>query len=848
MCSTRDAGGIGEAERWTVLGYSPCPRAESPISEVPPLRPSKVATNMEPGRRPSRGQGPVDYRAMAEGNENDTPQIHMGQPSKCSVATKRSRISGHSQASAPPVMGEQDPNRGEPDLQVLSSRPKNAGGRSNPPDSAQVSSLRRATESGSRGPMDQEEALPPKQEQDSAPAPTAPQPPPRPQTNNSKAVANGGVVLGEVRRVGDAGHIKKIRLENFMCHGNFEIDFGTHVTLVSGANGSGKSAIMQALQICLGCSAKETGRAKSFVEFIKTGEPEAKILVTLYNTGSEAYMPASYGSVITIERRLTRNSCNPFKLLDQMGKMVTNKREDVTLMLDHFSINASNPLSIITQDMARSFLSGDKNKKRKYELFYEGDKNKKWKYDIFYEDMVLFEHASSSRGSFRGQRKTRGASTMLDAIKEDHRSSDVKNREELESLKICKKKLKDKADEAAEQKDALERTAPDIIEAHEKIIEECTSELEELKVEEHKKVEEIREYQRMQENDQAEKSRLNSAVVNAKRVTKAIERNIESQKANLAHMMEQKQTYTKTFTKVLEEDTDQKAEERRAALEEFERKMAAKVEVISDLERQHAEIRAEVIKLRDMQDALKQEEVKANRDIRGCHQQALAKSEENTVFNFGKEPVLRLVNLINENLRMFTKKPVGPVGAHLGLKDPKWGKAVEVGLSSSLEIFLVHCAKDGEVNMDSRKFTMLQSNFDIPLHVIPPHRRAPPNLTTVMDVISVTGDELAKKVKGSIIDIVGTSYQRRGSSTSITSSNLIPRLGMSTQQQLEQVNEGIQKFESDMARFRQHAEGLTKTLYDTTEQLSQLQRKETMLVKEKLFQLQRMKAMLVKEK
>jgi predicted ATPase len=37
-----------------------------------------------------------------------------------------------------------------------------------------------------------------------------------------------------------------------------------HVTFVSGTNGSGKSAVLQALQCCLGVKASNTGRANSF--------------------------------------------------------------------------------------------------------------------------------------------------------------------------------------------------------------------------------------------------------------------------------------------------------------------------------------------------------------------------------------------------------------------------------------------------------------------------------------------------------------------------------------------------------------------------------------------------------
>ena len=65
------------------------------------------------------------------------------------------------------------------------------------------------------------------------------------------------------RTEGLPGQLKSIRLENFMCHENFSMDFGPHVTFVNGTNGSGKSAVLQGLQFCLGMQAAKTGRARA---------------------------------------------------------------------------------------------------------------------------------------------------------------------------------------------------------------------------------------------------------------------------------------------------------------------------------------------------------------------------------------------------------------------------------------------------------------------------------------------------------------------------------------------------------------------------------------------------------
>ena len=57
----------------------------------------------------------------------------------------------------------------------------------------------------------------------------------------------------------ETGQILSVEAEDFMCHKKFSIKFGRNVNFVTGANGSGKSAIVAAIQLCLGASAKTTG-------------------------------------------------------------------------------------------------------------------------------------------------------------------------------------------------------------------------------------------------------------------------------------------------------------------------------------------------------------------------------------------------------------------------------------------------------------------------------------------------------------------------------------------------------------------------------------------------------------
>ena len=76
----------------------------------------------------------------------------------------------------------------------------------------------------------------------------------------------------------EAGLITRIYMEDFMCHRKFTIELGRRVNFITGQNGSGssalfyksiksdlsyspgKSAIVAAIQLCLGATARNTGR------------------------------------------------------------------------------------------------------------------------------------------------------------------------------------------------------------------------------------------------------------------------------------------------------------------------------------------------------------------------------------------------------------------------------------------------------------------------------------------------------------------------------------------------------------------------------------------------------------
>ena len=117
----------------------------------------------------------------------------------------------------------------------------------------------------------------------------------------------------------DSGIIEEIQCINFMCHEHLTVPLGPLINFIIGHNGSGKSAVLTALTICLGGKATATNRAQNLKSLIKEGKDFASVTVKIKNRGPLAYKPSQYGDSIIVERhfsrsgkRRTQESCGRF--------------------------------------------------------------------------------------------------------------------------------------------------------------------------------------------------------------------------------------------------------------------------------------------------------------------------------------------------------------------------------------------------------------------------------------------------------------------------------------------------------------------------------------------------------
>lgn len=72
-------------------------------------------------------------------------------------------------------------------------------------------------------------------------------------------------------RAAEGGVIESVTCVNFMCHSRLHVALGPLINFIIGHNGSGKSAVLTAITLCLGGKATSTNRGQNLKAFVKEG-------------------------------------------------------------------------------------------------------------------------------------------------------------------------------------------------------------------------------------------------------------------------------------------------------------------------------------------------------------------------------------------------------------------------------------------------------------------------------------------------------------------------------------------------------------------------------------------------
>lgn len=93
--------------------------------------------------------------------------------------------------------------------------------------------------------------------------------------------------------------------------------------------------------------------------------------VKIKNAGDTAYQQEVYGDSITVERHFSRSGSSSFKLKSSTGRLISTKKGDLEEICDFFALQIDNPMTVLTQDMARQFLNNS-TAYDKYKFFMKG--------------------------------------------------------------------------------------------------------------------------------------------------------------------------------------------------------------------------------------------------------------------------------------------------------------------------------------------------------------------------------------------------------------------------------------------------------------------------------------------
>ncbi|XP_029451811.1 LOW QUALITY PROTEIN: structural maintenance of chromosomes protein 6 [Rhinatrema bivittatum] len=499
---------------------------------------------------------------------------------------------------------------------------------------------------------------------------------------------------------GEVGIIESISLKNFMCHsmlGPFQ--FGPNVNFVVGNNGSGKSAVLTALIVGLGGKATTTNRGSSLKGFVKHGQNSADVSVTLRNRGEDAFKPEVYGDSIIVQQHITMEGSRSYKLKSKTGHLISTKKEELVAVLDHFNIQVDNPVSVLTQEMSKHFLHS-KNEGDKYKFFMKATQLEQMKEDYSYimetkartHDQIeqggerlheLKQHCLEKEKRFQSITSLTDMKNQLEGLKHQmawamvneiekqiNPVRDFVNVEESRTVKFDQKvnEWQGKVNEAEEKFKAMQDKLEKINEEAQALKPQCIS---------------------LKGDVQATKRAYNEAEVLCNRYRTELKR-LERDDQQLRMRIEE---LKKSVDQVSETEKMERVNKISTLKEQLKMLHDQEITTVEQMD----QFQQAIYKYKEEHSRLRREErdVEHTLEYHKKRLKELKESKTDRLKRFG-EHMPALLEAIDTAFRQgrFIKKPVGPLGACICLKDAQLSLAVESCLKSLLHAFCCDNHKD----------------------------------------------------------------------------------------------------------------------------------------------------------
>ncbi|GMF20972.1 unnamed protein product [Phytophthora lilii] len=503
----------------------------------------------------------------------------------------------------------------------------------------------------------------------------------------------------------EMGVVEEIYCENFMCHRKLRVALSPHINFITGENGSGKSAIIAAIQICLGASARSTHRGKSIKNLIRHGhEGNALVRITLRNdaVGSDAFRPEQFGRKIMVERHIRRDGSAEYRLKDERGLLVSKLKTDLDAMLDHLNIQTENPCAILDQENAKLFLKG--NPQDKYKFFLQST-------DLYKMRTTYSKIDEETRTIAESTLKRERAKivTLKDAMDEAKKQwkeaqSIGKLEEEFEVLK------KELAWSFVAEKEALAAKTEKKMNRKKREAERASDEYEETK----EAVENLERKQK-EKNDKlgvvnARMSENSQRKADVKNRIREARRPLHHCKAEMKHLTQSKDRANQRLAR-LQHDLQRKRENHEAMLhsrmqrnDEMRERIERKSQDVRDAEHEMNEAKQNAMARPQELDEIENRHENCVRQLRETDSEAskyqhrinsLRGQKRDSLAVYGNR-IPQLQQLIHENRHRFSEPPIGPLGLHVKLPERfmHFAVAIEVALKGTLGSYLVVNGRD----------------------------------------------------------------------------------------------------------------------------------------------------------
>ncbi|OJK00610.1 hypothetical protein ASPACDRAFT_77462 [Aspergillus aculeatus ATCC 16872] len=492
------------------------------------------------------------------------------------------------------------------------------------------------------------------------------------------------------------GILERVECYNFMCHDHFYIELGPLINFVVGKNGSGKSAVLTAITLCLGGKASATNRGQSLKSFIKEGKESATIVVRIKNQGDGAYMPDDYGKSIIIERHFSKMGTSGFKIKSDSGRIVSTKKAELDSIIDYFTLQFDNPMNVLSQDMARQFLSSS-SPSDKYKFFVKGVQ-----LEQLDQDYRLIEESGDQ---IEAKLKSRVQDITILKSRQDAAKRKLDLSDQHESLRNRIRNVRNQM--AWAQVEEQERIQDSLKTEMTTAVEDIAAAEADLGSYEHRIQEAERETELAAEFVQQATSKLETCQLSRDEIKHKMDAQL-SERHGLQAQQRQIREYLKAAETRIAETRKKLADEHQRLSdisggsflrkqEELEQAQAGAEDARARFKEHEAERNSLYEKIGEAEKEVKSAAApvsKVKADIEQAQSVLQNLSREGGARNSGFHERMPALTKAIEQEGSFRRRPVGPIGHYVSLLKPKWASILENSLGTTLSSFVVTSKSD----------------------------------------------------------------------------------------------------------------------------------------------------------